>query len=98
VIKKKKKKKTSLYTNKAAAANLLGVLGRKNTSKIRSFKLYGKSLFIFSVDNRIRNFIAKMVNHSYFDNCILILIFLSTLTLTLENPYQDPDGQLNYIL
>ena len=54
----------------------------------------GKSLFIFNVDNSLRRTTYNIVNHPYFDNCILALIILSTILAAIENPLLDHKSKL----
>jgi hypothetical protein len=55
--------------------------------------LEGNSLYIFSPNNMFRKFCQKIVLHKFFDPFILIMICISTVLLTLENPLDDPAGQ-----
>ena len=57
--------------------------------------LYGTSLCIFSKDNWIRKIDNKIVTHSYFDYFILLIIVISSITLALENPLNDPNSKLS---
>ena len=57
--------------------------------------LYGTSLCIFSKDNWIRKIDNKIVTHSYFDYFILLIIVISSITLALENPLNDPNSRLS---
>ena len=47
-------------------------------------------MIIFSRTNTVRNFLQRIVTHNFFDNGILILIFLSTILLVLDNPLANP--------
>jgi len=58
----------------------------------------GKSLYVFNVDNSLRRTIYNIVNHPYFDNCILALIILSTIFAAIENPLLDQQEQTTQIL
>ena len=60
--------------------------------------LKGKSLFIMGPMNRLRLFCSKIVCKPSFDNIILIFIGISTILLALENPLNDPEGNLMDIL
>jgi len=64
-------------------------------------KLEGTSLFLFPKHNILRVACATVVNFKHFDYCVLAVILGSTISLTLENPLDDPTGQktraLNYI-
>ena len=52
----------------------------------------GKSLFCLSEENGCRYLFWKISTHKVFDNFILFLIVISTLTLAIESPFDDPDG------
>ena len=54
----------------------------------------GRSLFIFSENNIIRVLVEKIVSSKKFERTILFLIVVSTITLALETPLDDPDGDL----
>ena len=60
--------------------------------------LVGKSLYIFSVTNTLRRFLHKIRHWAYFDNVILVLIIISSILLALDNPLNDPDGEMSRIL
>ena len=49
-------------------------------------ELVEKSLFIFSKTNLVRKFTDIVINHWVFDNLIIVLIVISTLTLAFEEP------------
>ena len=40
----------------------------------------------------------KMVRNKWFDYVILIFIVISSIQLAIENPLQDPDGQLSQVM
>ena len=52
----------------------------------------GRSLFCFSKDNCLRRVCFKIVNHRWYDAGVLVLIFVSTIMLTLDNPNDDEHG------
>ncbi|DAZ92554.1 TPA: hypothetical protein N0F65_012784 [Lagenidium giganteum] len=52
------------------------------------------SLFLLSKKNRFRRWCTALVANPVFDSCILMLITLSSLSLALDNPLNDPEGQL----
>ena len=58
----------------------------------------GRSLFCFSEENGCRYAFWKISTHKVFDNFILFLIVISTLTLAIESPFDDPNGQLVEVL
>ena len=49
---------------------------------------------IFSGSNCLRRFCAAVANHRYFERIIFVLIITSTITLALETPLDDPNGEL----
>ena len=53
-------------------------------------QLEGKSLNIFSEDNKFRDFLSRIENSTWFSNAVLVSIMISTLILILENPMYDP--------
>ena len=48
--------------------------------------------------NGFRRMCWTVCRHKWFDNTILLLIVISTLTLAVETPFDDPDGQKIEIL
>jgi len=56
--------------------------------------LEGKSLYYFSSDSEVRNYIADFVRQPAFDNSILVLIMISSVLLVLDNPLNDPNSDL----
>ena len=60
--------------------------------------LRGKSLYLFSVNNPLRVFLHKIRYWAYFDNVILVLIIISSILLALDNPLNDPDGEMSKTL
>ena len=61
-------------------------------------RLSGTSLYLFSPKNWLRIFLHKIRYWPYFDNVILVLIIISSIMLALDNPLNDPDGQLSKTL
>jgi len=57
-----------------------------------------RSLYLFAPDNKLRLFLQKLVVLPGFDYAILFFILISSVQLALENPLNDPDGQLNTVL
>ena len=56
--------------------------------------MVGKSLGIFSPSNKLRRICYKIVSWYYderfnYDNAVLLLIAISTILLTLDNPLRD---------
>ena len=58
----------------------------------------GKSLFCLSTENGCRKAFWTIATHKWFDNFILLLILISTFTLALETPMDNPKGQKIEIL
>lgn len=56
------------------------------------------SLFCLRHDNAFRLFNHRIAESKLFQNTILILIIISTITLALETPLDDPKGQKVEIL
>ena len=54
----------------------------------------GDSFMLFSVDNKFRRFIYRVCNHKVFEGFILIVIVVSTVQLAMDNPLNDPNGDL----
>lgn len=57
-------------------------------------KLTGVSLGIFGPENSARVFMSTVVVHPLFDNIILLLICLSSITLAMDGPTLDSDSDL----
>ncbi|CDW82972.1 voltage-gated ion channel superfamily [Stylonychia lemnae] len=57
--------------------------------------LEGRSLYLLSKNNVIRNLISRLVRHSQFDNITSLLIVASTILLALDQPLSDPDSNFN---
>ncbi len=55
-------------------------------------------MYLFGTDNKFRLFLNRVITHRFFDPIVLILIIFSTLTMTVDNPLNDPNGQLSNIL
>lgn len=67
-------------------------LGAKNKIWFIKHTLEGKAVCLFKPENMFRRLVGKCVHFIYFDSMILIIIFISTVALTLDNPLNDPDG------
>ena len=61
----------------------------------KNLALSGKSLGFLGVDHKIRQFSARVILSPKFEYFILILIIFSSMLLTLEGPYLDPNGDLS---
>ena len=59
----------------------------------RPKKLRGKSVFLFQPDNSFRKFCNSVSTHQFFEWFIILLILLSTVTLAIEHPLDDPDSE-----
>ena len=57
--------------------------------------MHGRSLFIFSKTNIIRRLIIKIINNSWFEFFILIVILMSSITLAIDSPLNDPDSDFS---
>jgi voltage-dependent calcium channel L type alpha-1S len=55
-------------------------------------------LSLFDTNNKFRFALFKNQDHPIFSNVILACILLSTLTLTFENPLNDPDSSYSHAL
>ncbi|ETL93484.1 hypothetical protein L917_08354 [Phytophthora nicotianae] len=56
--------------------------------------LKGTSLFIFTEDSRVRQWTLKLIVHPYFDSVVLCLVTVSSITLAIDNPLQNPESTL----
>ena len=43
-------------------------------------------------NNKFRILVSKLVTHYLFDPTILLIILISTITMAVDNPLQDPNG------
>ena len=75
-------------------SNLERSLKQQKSLQLEKNQLRGVSLFIFGSKNILRRFCAFISYHKYFDRLILTFIVISTLTLALETPLDDPEGPL----
>lgn len=51
-----------------------------------NIQLDGKSLFLFNINNKLRIFLYKLVHTYYFDRFITILIIITALVLSIDDP------------
>lgn len=72
------------------ASALVSALLKKKGLRI----LHGKSLFIFRPSNKIRQFLDRIVDSTIFSYIINLFIFVSTITLALQHPLNDPKGSV----
>ena len=61
-------------------------------------QMSGRSLCCLSTENGCRKMFWKISTHKWFENFILLLILISTITLAVETPMDDPKGQKVEIL
>nr|XP_058951235.1 voltage-dependent N-type calcium channel subunit alpha-1B-like isoform X1 [Pocillopora verrucosa]XP_058951236.1 voltage-dependent N-type calcium channel subunit alpha-1B-like isoform X1 [Pocillopora verrucosa]XP_058951237.1 voltage-dependent N-type calcium channel subunit alpha-1B-like isoform X1 [Pocillopora verrucosa]XP_058951238.1 voltage-dependent N-type calcium channel subunit alpha-1B-like isoform X1 [Pocillopora verrucosa] len=69
---------------------------RRNPRKKKPI-LKTKTLFIFGPENRLRRQCHRIVNLRHFDNFMLVVILLSSITIAIEDPVND-DAKLNKVL
>ena len=60
----------------------------------KRIEITGNALYMFSPKNRLRILCHKIVSFGHYDNIVIGLIVISTILLTLDNPLNDPKGQL----
>ena len=53
---------------------------------------------MFGPENSFRNSLHAFANKWYFEGFILTIIFISTITMAIDNPLNDPDGDLARVL
>ena len=56
------------------------------------YLLEGKSLFLFGPDSKFRIMVNRIVTFYLFDPVILLVIGVSTITMAVDNPLNDPNG------
>lgn len=54
----------------------------------------GNTLFVFSPTNPFREWCYHLMNHGYFDSFVLLLIAISSITLGIDSPLNDPKSSL----
>lgn len=70
----------------------------KYGSDKKNIKVVGRSLFIFSKENCLRKICYQIVKHPFYDTVVLVLIAVSTIMLTIDNPNMDESGSLASVL
>lgn len=60
--------------------------------------LRGRSLYLFPASNPFRKFLHRIVFFSYFDTIVLFLIIISSILLAMDNPLNDPNGEMSQTL
>lgn len=93
------KSNQSINPNKKKKNLMEDLIAPKEITRIAAkSKLKGRSLYILGPNNKFRLLLLKISSHKYFDPFILFLILFSTLTMTVDNPLNDPKGQLSRVL
>ena len=67
-------------------------------SETKNVEMIGRSLFMFSKENCLRNVCYRIVTHVWYDTAVLIFITSSTVMLTIDNPNMDGKGSLASVL
>jgi hypothetical protein len=65
-----------------------------NSQVVMTYLAVGKSLYIFSHKNPVRVILKKLVKWKYFDWVVLAIIIISSILLAIDNPLNDPEGDL----
>lgn len=69
------------------------LVDRNSTTKSKvNAVLVAKSLYLFDNTDKFRMFLYKVVTHKFFDPVSLVLIVISSITLAIDNPLDDPNG------
>ena len=94
IIPDKKKSRSHLLTHYDHSAEYYAKksYGPVQDEESDVIKLVGNSLFVFGPENCFRRVIGYIANSKLFNYFILLLIVISTLTLALDSPLEDPDG------
>ena len=85
------------YKPDATMLKRVSTIAQKD-NKTETKPLMGYSLFCLGPMNKFRMAVNAFVNHKWFERIILTLIIISTITLALETPLDDPDGDKIMIL
>jgi hypothetical protein len=64
----------------------------------KQVRLHGHALFVLGPKNRFRIMVSQLSLHPFFDPFIMLIIFVSTVMMIIDNPLNDPDGKLSYVL
>ncbi|XP_068695384.1 voltage-dependent calcium channel type A subunit alpha-1-like isoform X1 [Montipora foliosa] len=77
-----------------------GRLGKRRRAPRKTKPLIKtKTMFIFSQENRFRRLCHRIVNLRHFDNFMLVIILLSSITIAIEDPLHDHnDSKRNEVL
>jgi len=87
--KKLKRSITTIMLEKRSESMLKAAASSRLTSPCE-----GRSLFLFSSENRFRRLVHAIANHKFFEYFGLLVITVSSIFLAFENPLNDPDGNL----
>ncbi len=68
------------------------VLEEETSKHKKVINLVGKSLGLFTTQNKVRVASKKVLELAYFDSAIMTLIAISTILLTLDNPLEDENS------
>ena len=60
--------------------------------------LQGRSLYLFGPTNRFRRGLAAIIWHPRFEQVVIVLICLSSITLALDSPRLNPNGKFKRVL
>lgn len=60
----------------------------------KEIPVVGKSCFVFAENNCLRRICHKIVKNKFYDSIVLILISVSSVLLTLDDPNMDPQGEM----
>lgn len=60
--------------------------------------MVGTSVYIFKKDNKFRLLLAELINKWWFEAFVMSMIFISTITMAIDNPLNDPNGTLSKVL
>lgn len=60
--------------------------------------LEGKSLGIFSTENKFRKFIFDVISNRKFDYFIVLVIIVSAVQLAIDPPNGDPNAKIKEVL
>lgn len=88
------------YTNKVmslAQLKKLELIEKFGADK-KKIEMIGKSCGLFSPQNFLRRICFHIVKHGQYDNAVLLLIGVSTILLTMDNPNMDDKGSTAEVL
>ena len=69
---------------------------KKNYDK--SIELTGRSIYIFTPENWLRQNLKKVLEYKHYDKIIMFFICVSSISLAFDNPLNDPASKLRKIL